>query len=404
MVRIFGYQTLQTADLVIDAIYEGAPGGQLSGEALSRLLPGVGNQGGFRPSGLGEDKRFVALYTSGEEQDWPDYLDPTTGRFLYFGDNKRPGHDLHSTQRNGNRILRRIFDLLHASPPQRSRIPPLFVFEQYRTSVSTRSFQFKGLAVPGFPGLPATEDLVAVWKTTEGQRFQNYRAIFTILDVAQTKRAWIDDLASGNTASPHAPEALNQWVMTGTYKPLLAERTTVVRSQESQLPVTQSRIEILATVWEYFKDSPNAFEAFAAQLFQWHDRRVIIDEVTRSSVDGGRDAVGRYLMGLDDDPVYAEFSLEAKCYRPPIKGQRANRVGVKEVSRLISRIRHREFGVIVTTSVIGRQVYQEVRRDGHPIIFISGGDIVNILTAVGFNSAGLVKEMLEANFPMSCEN
>jgi hypothetical protein len=46
------------------------------------------------------------------------------------------------------------------------------------------------------------------------------------------------------------------------------------------------------------------------------DQRVIIDEITRASVDGGRDAVGRYLLGLSDDPVYAEFSLEAKCYRP----------------------------------------------------------------------------------------
>ena len=266
MVRIFGYQTIQTADLVIDAIYEGAPGGHLSGEALSRLLPGVGNQGGFRSSGHGEDKRFVALYTSGEEQDWPDYLDPTTGRFLYFGDNKRPGHDLHSTPRNGNRILRRIFDLLHANPPQRSRIPPLFIFEQYRTPVSSRSFQFKGLAVPGFPGLPATEDLVAVWKTTEGQRFQNYRATFTILDVAQTERAWIDDLALGNTPSPHAPKAWNQWVMTGTYKPLLAERTTVVRSQESQLPVTQLRIDILANRLGILQRQPKCVRGFRGPI------------------------------------------------------------------------------------------------------------------------------------------
>ena len=28
----------------------------------------------------------------------------------------------------------------------------------------------------------ATADLVAVWKTTKGQRFQNYRAVFTVLD------------------------------------------------------------------------------------------------------------------------------------------------------------------------------------------------------------------------------
>ena len=39
--------------------------------------------------------------------------------------------------------------------------------------------QYRGLAVRGFTGLPSTEDLLAVWKTSEGQRFQNYRAVFT---------------------------------------------------------------------------------------------------------------------------------------------------------------------------------------------------------------------------------
>jgi hypothetical protein len=35
-----------------------------------------------------------------------------------------------------------------------------------------------------------------------------------------------------------------------------------------------------------------------------------------------------------------DFSLEAKCYAPGIRGMTANTIGVKEVSRLISRIRH----------------------------------------------------------------
>ncbi|MCP1762460.1 O-acetyl-ADP-ribose deacetylase (regulator of RNase III) [Bradyrhizobium japonicum] len=36
--------------------------------------------------------------------------------------------------------------------------------------------------------------------------------------------------------------------------------------------------------------------------------------------------------------------LEAKCYGS------GNSVGVREMSRLISRLRHRQFGVLVTTS------------------------------------------------------
>ena len=90
-----------------------------------------------------------------------------------------------------------------------------------------------------------------------------------------------------------------------------------------------------------------------------HDRRVIIDQITRASIDGGRDAICRYVLGLDDDPVYVEFALEAKCYSPGIGGTEVNTVGVRHISRLISRLRHRQFGVLVTTSAIARQGYEE---------------------------------------------
>jgi hypothetical protein len=129
-----------------------------------------------------------------------------------------------------------------------------------------------------------------------------------------------------------------------------------------------------------------------------HDPRVIVDELTRPSVDGGRDAVGRYRLGLQNDPVYAEFSLEAKCYSPGFGTKAPNTVGVKEVSRLISRIRHREFGVLVTTSVVARQAYEEVRADKHPIIFISGGDIADILVSNGYSSVQAVNDFFNAGF------
>ncbi len=401
MVGVVSHGELPNADLIIDAVYEGAPGGQLSGEALSKLLPGTGNLGGFRAAGRGEDKKFVVLYTSGEDKDWPDLLDLSTGQFVYYGDNKTPGHELHDTRPGGNRILKHVFDLLHAAPPRRSRIPPFFIFKKSPTSMSARSVQFKGLAVPGFTGLPATADLVAVWKTSKGQRFQNYQATFTVLDAPVIERAWLQDLAEGSSLTTNAPSAWTDWVRKGRYHALTAESTTVIRSQEAQFPDTPAKTAILETVWKYFKDTPRAFEAFAAHLFQLHDQRVIIDEITRAAVDGGRDAVGRYLLGLSDDPVYAEFSLEAKCYRPPLNGKRANTIGVKEVSRLISRIRHRQFGVLVTTSVIGRQAYEEVREDRHPIIFFSGKDIVDILTTNGFNTPQLVETMLQNEFSVT---
>ncbi|WP_223620597.1 restriction endonuclease [Lysobacter sp. ESA13C] len=153
-------------------------------------------------------------------------------------------------------------------------------------------------------------------------------------------------------------------------------------------------------VWNHFKDAPIEFEAFAARIFQMIDSRVIVDEVTRGAVDGGRDAVGRYLLGLSEDPVYAEFSLEAKCYRPALDGKSPNTVGVKEVSRLISRIRHRQFGVLVTTSAIARQAYEEVREDKHPIVFICGRDIAEIMIKRGFNTVERVRALLNQEFNM----
>jgi hypothetical protein len=398
LARFVLHKELPKADFIIDAVYEGGAAGHSGDDPISKLLKGSGNQGGFRAAGRGEDKKFVVLYTSGEDKDWPDRLDLNTGQFVYYGDNKTPGHELHDTGPGGNRILKRVFDLLHSTMPDRSRIPPFFIFKKHPTPGSARSVQFKGLAVPGFIGLPATADLVAVWKTSEGQRFQNYQATFTVLDAPVIERAWLQGLADGSSLSANAPGAWSDWVRKGRYRALTAESTTVIRSQEAQFPNTPAKTAILETVWEHFKDAPLVFEAFAARVFQMNDQRVIVDEITRAAVDGGRDAIGRYLLGLSDDPVYAEFSLEAKCYRPALNGRSANTVGVKEVSRLISRIRHRQFGVLVTTSVIGRQAYEEVREDRHPIIFFCGKDIADILTTNGFNTPQLAKTMLENEF------
>jgi len=156
---------------------------------------------------------------------------------------------------------------------------------------------------------------------------------------------------------------------------------------------------LLDIVYDYFREVPHSFEPFAARIFQMQDERAIIDEITRGAVDGGRDAYGRYLLGLKGDPVYAEFSLEAKCYRPPSETSTGTSVGVKDVARLISRIRHREFGVLVTTAFVARQAYQEVREDRHPIIFISGKDIAEILIAIGFNTPQRLRDLIESEFP-----
>jgi hypothetical protein len=168
-----------------------------------------------------------------------------------------------------------VFNLLHSGSSERTRIPPFFIFQKYPTAVSARSVQFKGLAAPGFPGLPATADLVAVWKTSHGQRFQNYRAAFTVLNVPVIKRAWIDDLVAGCDPLRRAPSAWLDLIRRGRYNPLTAESTTVVRNVKDQVPGTPTGKSILNEVFMHFKDTPHAFEAFAARIFQMHDQRCV---------------------------------------------------------------------------------------------------------------------------------
>jgi hypothetical protein len=110
------FESLGNADLIVDSIYE-RKDSRLVSDPISRLLSSCGNMGGFRLAGKGQDKQFVALFATGQKKDWPDRIDLNTGQFTYYGDNRTPGHELHSTSLGGNRVLRRVFDLLHGSPP-----------------------------------------------------------------------------------------------------------------------------------------------------------------------------------------------------------------------------------------------------------------------------------------------
>nr|WP_231969307.1 restriction endonuclease [Mycobacterium sp. E735] len=60
------------------------------------------------------------------------------------------------------------------------------------------------------------------------------------------------------------------------------------------------------------------------------------------------------------------------------------RVGEVKQRRLISRLRHRNFGVFVALSYFNSQVYDEVRADGHPIALVCGRDVVDALRSNGY--------------------
>jgi len=383
------FADLRSADLELDRVYEGGKAGNRGDDPISRLLP-VGNAGGFRFLGSPSKGtvRAVVLYTSGADPDWPDRLETAAGTFTYYGDNKHPGRQLHETPRKGNLFLRRIFEALHATGG-REEIPPIFLFAKADAGADVR---FRGLLVPGAPTVPADEHLVAIWRTADDQRFQNYRATFSVLAVSPVERRWLDAIVGGNPLL-HAPTPWAKWRRTGIADRLLAPRTITYRTREEQMPADDVGKAMLAAVHAHFVGNPHGFEACAAQLWMMLAPATEEIELTRPSRDGGRDAIGQYAVGPPDDRVRIDFALEAKCYGP------LNSVGVRDVSRLISRLRHRQFGVFMTTSFVNRQAYQEVRDDGHPVAIVTGRDIVELLKRRGWGTPTAVQTWLDVQFP-----
>jgi hypothetical protein len=93
-------------------------------------------------------------------------------------------------------------------------------------------------------------------------------------------------------------------------------------------------------------------------------------------------------LGPDADPIPIDSSLEAKLY----DYEAGSRVTTGDVKRLISRLRHRQFGVVVTTSVVHRQAYDEIREDRHPVVIISARAIVDTLSRHGLSDVASVRQ------------
>lgn len=387
--RVIPFSRLCTADLFIDAIYESdrtQAKGSIGSEPLSKLM-GVGNLGGFRPKAGKEGIMAVVLTSTRAEPEWPDSLDVFTGTYTYFGDNRSPGVEMHQTKQRGNQILRDAFALAHGNQEDRAKCPLFFIF---KTGAEARDFIFRGLAVPGSDFKEPGEDLVAVWRTSSGERFQNYRATFTVLREGFISGEWLrESLASGKflLEDSRAPQTLKDWGENGILTPLVTERSAV-RSINEQAPANRTQKALLSTIHLRCHQDPWLFEKVAAEIWKMNCPVPVEYELTRRFRDGGRDATGWMLLGPASDHLRVSFALEAKHYAE------GNSVGVRETSRLISRIKHREFGVFVTTSAVGKQAYTEIRDDGHPIVVISGRDICEILAQNGITTSQSCNEWL----------
>jgi len=369
-------------ELRIDASYRDLANWTLDSDEFNKFFRfsdgrGIANAQGFRPKSVSggstaiTDCGFCVLVTTLREPEWPDAFDIDSGLFTYYGDNREAGKAVSDTPIGGNLLLEQVFEQLHNG--HREAICPFLCFQKY-TGAGGVYMRFLGLAVPGAQGVSSLDDLVAVWRRRGDKRFQNYKAIFTILDDETVTHAWLNEIVSGVTPrkANGCPPAFSNWIKTGKYVPLVTERKVGPRSKVDQQPKTSSEQKVLEKVRSL---TPRQFEFAAAELLPLIDPRFIDIRVTREVRDGGRDVLAEYQVGHGDHSIPLHVSVEAKLWNE------AGAVGVKPMMRLISRLKHRDFGVFVTTSFFDKTVQAELIEDGHPVILVSGGDIARILIA-----------------------
>ena len=232
------------------------------------------------------------------------------------------------------------------------------------------------------------------------RRFQNYEAYFTILDTGKDAipKQWLHSLRHCHDNSlEDAPAVWREFVKHGRdgIKPLQAPKTKVIPSREEQTACdSEEGRQCIIALHDYFQREKfyYGFEACAASIVAMMDSNFVDFQLTRPWRDGGRDALGFYKIsnGFNVNPALRiDCAIEAKCY------EITQGVGVHDMSRLISRIRHRQFGVMVTTGYVHQQAYEEVVNDGHPILIVTARDIARILLNHSINTSNL-REWIES--------
>ena len=383
------FENLESSDLIVDTIYKGGDLKGKASEVISKLLPNCSNSGGFRKvmrkdnSGL---PAYVVLYTSMSELAWPDYLDEETGIFRYYGDNRTPGKTILDTPRKGNELLELVFECLNSKDGSIQNILPFLIFKKGGTGWDV---QFLGLAAPGNPRISPDKELVAFWRTMNEQRLQNYEAYLSILNTSEIDKEWLNMLIYDHDNSlKHAPDVWKSFIKRGRNGiiPLIAKKLPKIPDKYDQLQSNEDGQKCLMKIRSYYKNNPFGFENCAKAILEKMDNKFQDFSLTRPWRDGGRDALGYYVIGSASKanyPLRIDCAMEAKCYAEN------HAVGVREMSRLISRIRYRQFGVLITTSYVHKQAYKEIIEDGHPILVISATDIVNILRRNAISSENI---------------
>jgi len=86
-------------------------------------------------------------------------------------------------------------------------------------------------------------------------------------------------------------------------------------------------------------------------------------------------------------------------YAPVILYRKSNPNSRAALTNSADLSRQRQFRILVTTSVVGKQAYEEIRQDRHPVVLFCGRDLALILMDKGLNSAQRVRAWLAEEFP-----
>ena len=310
------------------------------------------------------------LYTSGAEPDWPDALDPYTGAFTYFGDNRSPGRELHDTPRKGNLLLSRVFERAHAGRAGRGQVPPFLLFDKPGTG---RDVRFRGLLAPARTGSAAKKTSSRSGAPQEGSGSRTTAPGSPSWTSRRVTRPGSPSYSPATRSARPARPPWRTWVDSGTYTPLLAPPTVIIRSREQQQPARRGQAPA----------GPGlpALQGPAARLRAVRRRpdAHAASPTSTGSTSPGPGATAAATPSATTSSAHAPTPSRSSSRWKPSATHPANGVGVRETSRLISRLRHRQFGVLVTTSHLDTQAYQEIREDGHPVVVLAGRDIADIL-------------------------
>ncbi len=397
--RVFQFEELnEDTPLIIDAIYGSGSNKNSGDDPLAKMLK-VGNQGGFRKRKMesGDDFAYILLVTTGMELEWPDFLDRQTGIFRYYGDNRKYGRELLDTKAGGNKTLQTVFEQLKTEDG-RSHIPPFLLFE---STGKGRDMKFLGLAVPGTKVMSEEKELVAFWKTINGNRFQNYEAHFTVIDT-DVPRDWLKARRLGSPDHrTKEPPVWSKFIEKGRngIVPMVTEVPDEIPNKNSQLPQDEEGRKLVQVIRDYYRENPTDFERCAVEIVKLMDNHFTGFKLTRPRRDGGRDAVCIYRIGPEGGSCKLELhcAIEAKLY------DENNGVGVRWTSRLISRIKNREFGILVTTSYVADQAFKEIKEDGHNILILNARDIAEILMRLGYDSSNIRKGLESVDYEEGVE-